>query len=410
MEKHDSTPEKLKKRRFFFPLKIMRVLFVVNLLSLLAFSRVNAQTSYMRWDLTSSNYLGLSWDLDDGVYIMDIRYFDYTDNVPTAGFIDWNEDWLKNDIYDKEAEPWDGVGYMKVKLPDGVEFKVNVDVPTAEDLLLEKYNNYSDNDYITKTFWKAKMPSVSDGTKVKLVSSDHYQKYYNCRVFWLPSIDYINLTTDNLIDVSGSKLYYNLSPYFHTLSGTIKLPKAEVNIREIKIDNVEYTTNDGKPAVKISWSKVGTEPTTGNADKLGDIKLLNSSGTALYSVSATNTSGDFFLYPTEGEINLNQTNTYTVKQEFTPFSNSFIKYERSSSTITVPAFPQVTDDSFKAAFDPNTMKLNVNWEIASGNVVEFDSRPFIVTRYIIKDSTATVNNTVTILKDTVDIVNDTCLR
>ena len=98
------------------------------------------------------------------------------------------------------------------------------------------------------------------------------------------------------------------------------------------------------------------------------------------TVSAYNlSSGDYYLYPTDDELNLNQTNTYVVCQEYTPTVNTNIKYQFVSGIITVPGFPQVTPSTFIATIDNSTREINLNWSIPSGSGTDFRTDYFKIT-------------------------------
>ncbi|MEI8085184.1 MAG: LamG-like jellyroll fold domain-containing protein [Paludibacter sp.] len=163
-----------------------------------------------------------------------------------------------------------------------------------------------------------------------------------------------------------------------TISGTIDITPT-VEASNFTIGTPVFTVNSSKPAINIHWSK---DLANKNADTLGNIYLREGSvtGTTKKTVSAYNlSSGDYYLYPTDDEINLNQTNTYVVCQEYTPTVNTNIKYQFVSGNITVPGFPQVTPTSFIATLDASTREVSLSWSVPSGSGNDFRTDYFKIT-------------------------------
>jgi len=199
-----------------------------------------------------------------------------------------------------------------------------------------------------------------------------------CIINWRIPQSALNLSQS--IQVSGTwwRRGFCVGASEQEISGSIDITPT-VEAGSFTVGTPVFTVNASKPAINIHWSK--STPAK-NADYLGSIYLREGSatGTTKKTASAANiSSGDFYLYPTDNEINLNQTNTYVVCQEYTPSQNTNIKYQFVSGSITVPGFPQVTPGSFIATLDANTRTINLNWSIPSGSGTDFKTDNFSIT-------------------------------
>ena len=147
---------------------------------------------------------------------------------------------------------------------------------------------------------------------------------------------------------------------------TITTPTPEAN----------YTIKDGKPVIKIHWERKGDQR---NFSTYGWIYLCDAAGNHIEGVSAqkaTNRSGDFYV-PVTKEM-LDDYHDYKVVQEYTPSYGNF-NFKKSSSTITVNAYPQV--ETAKTVFNESELLLNLEWTIASAPSSKYIKDDFLVTIY-----------------------------
>ena len=149
---------------------------------------------------------------------------------------------------------------------------------------------------------------------------------------------------------------------------TITTPTPEAN----------YTVKDGNPVIKIHWERQGDKKTL---DSYGWIYLCDAAGNHIDGVdaqSADNRRGDFYVPVTDKEL-LDDYHEYKVVQKFTPEPYKNFNFVKSSSLITVYAYPQV--ETAKTIFNESELLLNLEWTIANAPSSKFIKDEFLITIY-----------------------------